>query len=430
MSRFARVSVFAVFVLGSTPAFAMPQFLQMFRSDPFRNPAFDGCNTCHMSAEGGDERNTFGQAFERGGERITTMLRAQFPDHFIYPMSKVSDTLTIHYSDPANKQIVVESGAAKNLVDVEKRTLNDVAATLPSAPAAPAAAAAAAGSANPERAQIPVDPYAREGVFFGSSVVNLPNGKPQKAGGWEFFVAHRFNQSVGDAGLTSLFGFDSTANIEFGVRYGVTDRLSVSAFRTNFAQTISLGSAFQISRQSGEMPVTLQARGAVDGKFNFGIFHECNPATVPRTDPLCGQHSRPRQYSPVFQLVATRTFKDRVSFNIVPTYAWNTRDDSTNDNIPGIGFGFENNDTFSLGIGTGIRILPTVSVVGEVIPRVWGFRGRLIDRTPISIGLQKSTFRHTFELVVSNQQVLTPAEVAFQGVGTFRLGFNIYRKIR
>jgi len=30
-----------------------------------------------MSADGGDERNVFGQAFERGGEKITTLLRAQ-----------------------------------------------------------------------------------------------------------------------------------------------------------------------------------------------------------------------------------------------------------------------------------------------------------------------------------------------------------------
>jgi len=28
-----------------------------------------------MSADGGDERNVFGQAFERGGEKITTLLR-------------------------------------------------------------------------------------------------------------------------------------------------------------------------------------------------------------------------------------------------------------------------------------------------------------------------------------------------------------------
>src|SRR5205809_74935 len=150
-----------LFLSGSAPAFAMPQFLQMFRSDPFRNPAFDGCNTCHMSPEGGDARNMFGQAFESAGERITTLLRAQFPDRFIYPVSKVSETLTIHFSDPNNKQVVVEAGGMKNLVDVERKTVNDTPAVFPSAPAA-ATSAVSGTQAAERRSEVPVDPYARQ----------------------------------------------------------------------------------------------------------------------------------------------------------------------------------------------------------------------------------------------------------------------------
>src|SRR5438874_739134 len=241
-----------LFLSGSAPAFAMPQFPQMFRSDPFRNPAFDGCNTCHMSPEGGDARNMFGQAFESAGERITTLLRAQFPDRFIYPVSKVSETLTIHFSDPNNKQVVVEAGGMKNLVDVERKTVNDTPAVFPSAPAA-ATSAVSGTQAAERRSEVPVDPYAREGAFFGSNVVNLPNGKPQRAGGWDFFIGHRFTQDVSAAGLGNLFGFDSSAIVAFGVRTGITDRLSVSVFRSNYFKTISLGSAFQISRQGESM---------------------------------------------------------------------------------------------------------------------------------------------------------------------------------
>src|SRR5438128_2533930 len=243
-----RLTLVVVFFFSTAPAFAMPQFLQMFRSDPFRNPAVDGCITCHMSPEGGDARNAFGQAFESGGEIITTMLRAQFPDRFVYPTSKVSDALTIHFSDPNNKQVVVEAGGMKNLVDVDKRTVNGRAAGAPNVPAA-APATAAAAAAPSALSEVPVDQYAREGAFFGSNVVNLPDGKPQKAGGVDFFVGHRFSQPVSDAGLSGLFGFDSTATIAFGVRAGITDRLSVSFLRSNFSQTISLGSALQVSRQ-------------------------------------------------------------------------------------------------------------------------------------------------------------------------------------
>src|SRR2546422_7670924 len=108
MNRLSRSASVLVFLfLSNIAAFAMPEFLQIFRSDPFRNPAVDGCITCHMSAQGGDARNAFGQAFESGGERITPMLRAQFPDRFVFPVSKVSDALTIHFSDPDNKQVIV-----------------------------------------------------------------------------------------------------------------------------------------------------------------------------------------------------------------------------------------------------------------------------------------------------------------------------------
>jgi hypothetical protein len=133
--------------------------------------------------------------------------------------------------------------------------------------------------------------------------------------------------------------------------------------------------------------------------------------------------------------VATRTFKDRFSISAVPMYAFNTQDE---DNInPEVAIGTEHNDTMSLGIGAGVRLRPSVSLVGEFIPRLWGFKNdRLFlfdsqkDLSRFSIGLQKSTFRHTFELLISRQVPMTPAQYSFQGVDTFRIGFNIYRKLR
>jgi hypothetical protein len=409
-----------VFLLSCAPAFAMPQFLQMYRNDPFRNPAVDGCITCHMSPEGGDARNPFGQAFERGGEMITPMLRAQFPDRFVYPTSKVSDTVTIHFSDPNNQQMVMETGGMKNLVDIARRTVDGKPAAAPNESAAELSSPAAATVPAKE---ISVDSLAREGAFFGSNVVNLPDGKPQRKGGVDFWVGHRFTTDVKAAGVSGLFGFDYPAVVAFGARIGITDHISVTVLRSAFAKTISLSSAIQLTRQNEEMPVTLQFRGGVDGQHNFGWYH----ATA----------TNPRQYSPFLQMVATRTFKDRVSFTASPTFAFNTRNEAAGDNLPDLGFGSGHNNTISLGLGAGVRVLPTVSVVGEYIPRVWGFRGEnrnrpgvSTDRSGVSFGLQKSTFRHTFELVVSRQLQMTPVQVSLQGGTRFMLGFNIYRKIR
>src|SRR5206468_1464503 len=165
-----------LFLFWSVSAFAMPQFLQLYRSDPFRNPAQDGCITCHMSPEGGDARNVFGQAFERAGEQITPILRAQFPDRFIVPVSRQAAGLVIHFSDPASKQIVIESGGRMALVDVERKTVDGTPATTPGAAplATGAAPATTANLGQATRDSAPrTDEYAREGSFFGANVVNL-----------------------------------------------------------------------------------------------------------------------------------------------------------------------------------------------------------------------------------------------------------------
>ena len=75
---------------------------------------------------------------------ITTMLRAQFPDRFVYPVSKVNDNLTIYFSDPTNKQTVVEVNGMRTLVDVEKKAAGNQVATVQVAAAAPAGTQGAA----------------------------------------------------------------------------------------------------------------------------------------------------------------------------------------------------------------------------------------------------------------------------------------------
>ena len=97
---------------------------------------------------------------------------------------------------------------------------------------APASAASAAPSPVQAAAQRPsevsTDPYTREGAFFGSNIVNLPDGKPQRAGGVDFFIGHRFTQDVSSAGFGGLYGFDSSAIIAYGVRTGITNRITLA----------------------------------------------------------------------------------------------------------------------------------------------------------------------------------------------------------
>lgn len=407
-----RLLAFAIFFSWTLPAFSMPQFLQAFRADPFRNPAIDGCGTCHVNPEGGGPRNPFGQAFMANGERITTLFRAQYPDHFIFPVSKVNDALTIYFSDPEKKQIVTEAAGTKSVVDVAATTVNGQPAGTAAAPGAPPPSAAAFTAATTPVS--PVDPYSKEGAYFGSNIVNLPNGKPLKQWEVDFLIGHRFLQDINSAGPGALWGFDSGAYITFGGRVGLTDRISVGVLRSTFFRTfedrtpIEFNGAFQVSRQKDTVPITIQLRAGLEGSENFTNL-----------------------YRPFVQAVATRTFADRVSFTAVPTFAWNTRGDAITDQNLGIRtFGISHRNTVALGVGVGIRVLPTVSVVGEYIPRLAGFEGEVQNHPGLSAGLQKSTNRHTFELTVGRQVVMTTPAYSYQGVRSFRVGFNIFRRIR
>src|SRR5262249_43446152 len=178
------ILLLSLIVVGSVNASAYPMFLEMYKSDKFTNPKNKDviCSFCHMSPSGGDERNPFGQAFEKGGEVFTPMLRAQFPDRFSYPTQKVDDNLTIHFSDPENKILIVESGGKKVVVDVTKQTVDGKAAAAPGGDIAsanpsqtvqpavtPAPRAAATNLTAPQAAStIPTDPFAHEGAFFGT----------------------------------------------------------------------------------------------------------------------------------------------------------------------------------------------------------------------------------------------------------------------
>ena len=135
-----------------------------------------------------------------------------------------------HFSDPASKQMVVENGATRMLVDIEAKSVDGVTASGPATTTAPTAAPAAAPA---KTSDVRVDPFAREGAFFGMQVVNLPNGKPMKKGGVDFVIEHRFTQAIDDAGLGGAFGFDSPAVVAYGVRVGLTNRLSVGFLSSN-----------------------------------------------------------------------------------------------------------------------------------------------------------------------------------------------------
>ena len=53
------------------PIISHPNYLELFKEDPFRRADVDGCDTCHVSSNGGGPRNEHGSAFAAADHVIT-----------------------------------------------------------------------------------------------------------------------------------------------------------------------------------------------------------------------------------------------------------------------------------------------------------------------------------------------------------------------
>jgi len=130
MKRIRRFIFPIVFVIPAVSAFALPNLLNIYEADPFAKIKGGNCTICHESTLGG-QRNAFGDSFGDNLHQITPLMRAQFPDYFSYPKLKVNDNLTIHFSDPEKKVVVVESNKKMVEVDVAEVTVDGKRAVAP-----------------------------------------------------------------------------------------------------------------------------------------------------------------------------------------------------------------------------------------------------------------------------------------------------------
>ena len=95
------------------PIISHPNYLELFKEDPFRRADVDGCDTCHVSPNGGGPRNEHGSAFEAADHIITPMLRANFPDRYEFATAELKGQMSggkiLHLSDPTGQYVVLQS---------------------------------------------------------------------------------------------------------------------------------------------------------------------------------------------------------------------------------------------------------------------------------------------------------------------------------
>lgn len=227
------------------------------------------------------------------------------------------------------------------------------------------------------------------------TLVNLPTTLPLPRFAGNFHLTHRFNQNLRttpfDEQLSNLFGIDQGATIQFEYRFGLMKHLQGIAARTNNARTVQFSLKYDALHESSS-PFGLSAVASIEGENNFR-----------------------RDYSPALGVVLSKTLGDVAAVYAMPFWAHNT--------LSGTGV---TRDTGFVGVGSRLRIRPTVYLVGEVSPRVGGYKP---GDPQYAFSIEKRVGAHVFSLTFANSAATTFAQIARGGIpeGLF-FGFNLARK--
>ena len=242
-----------------------------------------------------------------------------------------------------------------------------------------AAAPRKTSSSSPKTAAVP-EIAGRSGIYQpgDDQLFSLPTGRAVDEHAVIVNFSHRFaydSSVTGPARGAELFGLDNFALSSFGVRYGVTDKLSVDVWRSPsfIGRPIQLMAAYNIFDEHHEDPFNLTFRVSVEGQNNFR-----------------------KNYTESLEAVVSRSLTSRAQIYFVPTASFNDRrlvqSSLVSNQIldePGV-------NAFSLGAGLAVDIRPTVALIAEVIPTVLGGAELGIHRPPFSFAIQKKLYRHAF----------------------------------
>ena len=228
------------------------------------------------------------------------------------------------------------------------------------------------------------------------SLVNLPTTLPLPLHKGNFHLTHRFNENLRNDSFTTqlsnLFGLDQGATIQFEYRFGLLKHVEAIASRTNVDRDIQLSTKFDAFQQSSKMPIGFSAIASIEGGNNFQ-----------------------ERYAPALGAVVSRTLGTVAAVYASPFWAHNT--------APGTGI---TRDTGYIGLGARVKIIPSLYVVGEVTPRVGGYKP---GDPEYAFALEKRVGAHVFSLTFANGAATTYGQIARGGnPGALYLGFNLARK--
>lgn len=342
--------------------------------------------------------------------------------------ASATGNVQVKFDDNAAGVVIVEAGGERLRIDTRAKTVTRLDQPEPSPAAQQAVVAEGEHKHRPEH-----EPY-------DYRLINVPTPKRVISRSLNLYFTHRFVQPVRPLGQSDqdLLGLDSFAVSSFGLFYGITDKLYVSAYRSPICQpglckTIEFGIGYHLLDQGGGSPVALSTYASVEGDDNFR-----------------------KDYTYNLQLMVARSASKYVHLFFSPALHLNANgrrrfDPSAEDFFPREPLAEQFSQDVhgaSFGFGASARIRPTISLMFEYTPRV-GFKLGHVDpvlapgthritgfrnesEAELGFGVGKDVGRHTFSLTFSNTQTTTTSRYNSSNLvlppSRFTIGFNLYRR--
>src|SRR5436190_6512467 len=231
------------------------------------------------------------------------------------------------------------------------------------------------------------------------TLVALPTALRLPKFGSAFRVTHRFTRALGSGDFGDLaadmFGLDSGAQIGLEYRFGIIPNGQIGLHRTS-DRTTEFFAQYGVMRQGPGRPLEIMALATIEGGNNFKDAK-----------------------SPALGAIVSRRVGDVAAFYVEPIWV--------NNSNPLPKEIVDHNDTFMVGVAARVRIRPTVYLVGEVSPRVSGYKQGV---THGGFAIEKRAGGHQFQLNFSDSFGTTTGQIARGGPdgNNWYMGFNISRK--
>ncbi|GHN01248.1 hypothetical protein WSM22_27370 [Cytophagales bacterium WSM2-2] len=247
-------------------------------------------------------------------------------------------------------------------------------------------------------------------AFNSSYIINNQSSNVLEGGRLNFLILHRFGE-LSD-GSFNAYGLDYAA-IRLGVEYGITDRLTAGLGRSSVGKNYDSHLKFRLKTQTSggvnNFPVSLVAFSSL--AFSSAELH--------RQNLIQGQSQFINQLVYTTELIISRQFSEKFSFQLIPAVVHRNTVASESDN----------HRVYALSAGGRLKVSNRMHVVADY---GYVFNNDNTLENPVAMGFDIVTGGHTFQFYLTNsvgmiEKEFLTATTGKISEGNIRIGFTVSR---